>query len=108
MIHKWLHLTRAVVRTVAGVLLCLCLVGAAGESDMVQGIIIAGGFLLALVSQGWALQRNIDRKMDERIGLHRRACHPASVEDLAGVREALARVETRLDAMDKKLDRLNG
>jgi len=106
--RRLLDVTRVMVRMVAAVLLSLCLLGAANGSDMAQSIVIAGGFLLALVGQGWALQRNIDRRLDERIDLHHRACHPASVEDLGEVREMLVRVETRLDSMDKKLDRLNG
>ena len=60
------------------------------------------------MGQGWALQRNIDRKMDERIQLHRDACRPVTVEQLGQVRESLVRVETRLDSIEKKLDRLTG
>ena len=106
--RRLLTMIRGSVRVLAAVLLCLCLVGAADGPDLTQGIVIAGGFLLALMGQGWALQRHIDRKMDDRIQLHRDACHPATVEDLGQVRETLARVETRLDSIEKKLDRLNG
>ncbi len=82
--------------------------GPRGGAELTNGIVIAGGFLLALMGQGWALQRHIERKMDDRIQLHRDACHPATVEQLCEVRESLARVETRLDSIEKKLDRLNG
>jgi len=106
--RRWLNLSRSSVRVLAAALLCLCLLGASGGADVTQGIIFVGGFLLALVGQGWALQRNIDRKMDERIQLHRDACRPVTVEQLGRVRESLARVETRLDSIEKKLDRLTG
>jgi len=105
---KLLEATRLTVRVLAALLLSLCLLGAANGAEVTQGIAIVGGALLALLGQGWALQRNIDRKMNERIQLHRDACHPASREDFAQIREALARLETRLDAIEKKLDRLNG
>ena len=51
--RRWLHLTRSSVRMLAAALLCLCLLGAGG-GDVTQGIIFVGGFLLALVGQGWA------------------------------------------------------
>ncbi|MCK4299583.1 MAG: hypothetical protein KAX80_08615 [Planctomycetes bacterium] len=108
MTRRLLNVTRRSVRVLAAVLLCFCLLGAAGAPELTNGIIIAGGFLLALMGQGWALQRHIERKIDDRIQLHRDACHPATVEDLGQVRETLARVETRLDSIEKKLDRLTG
>jgi len=108
MSRRFLSAIRTSVRVLAATLLFLCLLGAGGGADVTQGIIFVGGFLLALMGQGWALQRNIDHKMDERIQLHRDACRPVTVEQLSEVREALVRVETRLDSMEKKLDRLTG
>ena len=97
--RKVLEAIRRAVRLVAALLLCLCLMGAADGSSLTTAVVIVGGALLALLAQGWALQRSIDQKLDRRVELHEEGCP---------VHGRLARIETKLEYIEKAVNNLHG
>ncbi len=97
--QKALEITRRAVRALAALLFCLCLTGAADDGATTTAVVIVGGALLALLAQGWALHRGIDQKLADRIKLHEQGCP---------VQERLARIETKLEYIEKAVNRADG
>jgi len=90
------------VRATAGAVLCVSLLGAAGsDGESAQEVVIVVGALLALLAHGWALQRGIDRTLDERFLHYQRQCRPTLELSIRELRRDLSETRSALDVVEE-------